>query len=113
MASRTDTQAGTTGQDAQRNGSLRRLIALLKRSADIFTSVKAPSRGGAIAFYTITSIAPVLLIVIAIAGLVFGDEAARGAVFGQFQSLLGPQGAELLQNIIQTHQSPVRARSRP
>lgn len=77
-----------------------RLLALLKHSAGIFMAAKAPSRGGAIAFYTITSIAPVLLIVIATAGLVFGDEAARGAVFGQFRGLLGTDGADLLEDII-------------
>jgi membrane protein len=82
------------------------LISLLKQSANIFMAVRAPSRGGAIAFYTITSLAPVLLIVIATAGLVFGDEAARGAVFAQFQGLLGSAGANILENVLVSASKP-------
>jgi membrane protein len=76
------------------------LFALVKEGANIFSATRSPSRGAAIAFYTITSVAPVLLIVIAVAGLVFGEEAASGAIFAQFQSLLGAQGADLLQRTI-------------
>ena len=97
MAARIET---AEPRDRSEQSAFGRLFALLKRSASIFTSVKAPSRGGAIAFYTITSIAPVLLIVIAVAGLAFGDEAARGAIFAQFRGLTGAEGAELLENII-------------
>jgi len=79
---------------------LARIFDLLKNAARIFLDKNAPSRGAAIAFYAVTSIAPVLLIVVAIAGAVFGEEAARGAIFGQFRDLLGAQGAEFLQNTI-------------
>jgi membrane protein len=65
-----------------------------------FSATNGASRGAAIAFYTVTSIAPVLLIVIAVAGLVFGKEAASGALFGQFRSLLGSEGADFLQKAI-------------
>jgi membrane protein len=47
-----------------------------------FIDDEALSRGAAIAFYAITSLAPVLLIVIAVAGLVFGQEAAQNAISG-------------------------------
>jgi membrane protein len=50
---------------------------LLKNTVASFFEDEALSRGAAIAFYTVTSLAPVLLIVIAIAGLVFGQEAAQ------------------------------------
>jgi membrane protein len=82
------------------------LISLLKQSANVFMAVKAPSRGGAIAFYTITSLAPVLLIVIATAGFVFGDDAARGAVFAQFDGLLGTAGADILENVLVSVSKP-------
>ena len=49
----------------------------------------AQSMGAALAFYTIFSIAPLLLIVIAIAGFVFGEEAARGEIYGQLEGMLG------------------------
>ena len=77
-----------------------RTLHLAKSSFGLWSKERASSRGAAIAFYTVTSIAPVLLLVVAIAGLVFGEQAARGAVFGQFNSLLGPKFAGALQNMI-------------
>jgi membrane protein len=76
------------------------VISLLRRGVDIFLAKNAPSRGAAIAFYAVTSIAPILLIVIAVAGAAFGEEAARGAIFAQFRSLIGPDGADLLERMI-------------
>ena len=60
------------------------------------------TRGAAIAYYTIFSIAPLLIIVIAIAGLVFGHDAAEGAIVGQLSGLIGKQSAEILQSMIQS-----------
>ena len=65
-----------------------------------FIDDEALSRGAAIAFYAITSLAPVLLIVIAVAGLVFGQEAAQNAISGQFSALMGKQAADLLESVI-------------
>ncbi len=65
-----------------------------------FINEGALSRGAAIAFYAVTSIGPVLLIVVAIAGLAFGQDAARGAIVSQLSGLMGQQSAELLQNVI-------------
>jgi membrane protein len=62
-----------------------------------FINDEALSRGAAIAFYTVTSIAPVLLIVIAIAGLAFGRDAAQNAITEQLSGLMGQQTAEVLQ----------------
>ena len=59
------------------------------------------SRGAAIAYYTLFSLAPILVIVIAIAGFVFGEDAARGALTGQIQGLIGQQGADFIQSMIQ------------
>jgi len=65
-----------------------------------FVDDEALSRGAAIAFYAITSLAPVLLIVIAIAGMVFGRDAAQDAISGQFSALMGKQAADVLQSVI-------------
>ena len=65
-----------------------------------FIDDEALSRGAAIAFYAVTSLAPVLLIVIAIAGLVFGRDAAQDAISGQFSELMGKQAADVLQSVI-------------
>jgi membrane protein len=56
--------------------------------------------GAAIAFYTVTSIAPVRLIVIAIAGLAFGEDAAENAIVAQLSDLMGPKTAEVLQSAV-------------
>ncbi len=73
---------------------------LLRETVLSFIADEALSRGAAIAFYTVTSIAPVLLIVIAIAGLVFGEDAAENAIVAQLSDLMGPQTAEMLQSAV-------------
>src|ERR1700726_3130372 len=70
---------------------------LLKDTILSFIDDEALSRGASIAFYIVTSIAPVLLIVIAIAGLAFGREAAQNAIIGQLSGLMGEQTAQVLQ----------------
>ena len=83
-----------------RRWRLSRVISLIRKGIEIFIAKNAPSRGAALAFYAVTSIAPILLIVIAVAGAAFGEDAARGAIFAEFRNLLGPDGADLLQRII-------------
>jgi membrane protein len=73
---------------------------LLKDAILSFIDDEALSRGAAIAFYTVTSIAPVLLIVIAIAGLAFGRDAAQNAIIAQLSGLMGQQTAEVLQSAV-------------
>lgn len=75
--------------------------ALAKTAVTGFINDNAISRSAAIAFYAATSLAPVLLIVIAIAGIVVGRDAAELAVAAQLAGLLGPQGAELLTSVVQ------------
>ncbi len=73
---------------------------MLKATALSFMEDEALTRGAAIAFYTVISIAPVLLIIIAIAGLVFGREAAQNAIIAQLSGLMGQQTAEVLQTAV-------------
>jgi membrane protein len=61
---------------------------------------RALSMGAAIAYYAVFSLAPVLLIVIALGGLVFGADAARGAVLAQFGDLIGTAGAQAVEKIL-------------
>jgi membrane protein len=65
-----------------------------------FIEDEALGRGAAIAFYAITSLAPVLLIAIAVAGLVFGRDAAQDALSGQFSALMGKEATDVLQSVI-------------
>ena len=75
-------------------------VKLVKDTVLAFIDDEALSRGAAIAFYAVTSIAPVLLIVIAIAGLAFGHDAAENAVKGQLSALMGEQTADVVQNAV-------------
>ena len=73
---------------------------MLKDTVVAFVNDEALSRGAAIAFYTVTSVAPVLLIVIAIAGFAFGRDAAQNAITAQLSGLMGQQTAEVLQTAV-------------
>lgn len=73
---------------------------LLRDSVEAFIADDALSRGAAISFYTATSIGPVLFIVVAIAGLAFGEDAARGAIASQLSGLMGRESADLVQTTV-------------
>jgi membrane protein len=60
------------------------------------------SRGASIAYFTIFSLAPILVVVIAIAGFVFGEDAARGVIFTKLQGMMGGDAAGLVQSMIQS-----------
>ena len=75
---------------------------LLKDTVFGFTGDEAMSRAASIAYFTIFSIAPLLLIVIAIAGLVFGRDAAQAAIMGQFSGLMGKGSGQALQSMLQS-----------
>jgi membrane protein len=78
---------------------------LIKETVTEYINDEALSRGAAIAYYTVTSIAPVLVIVVAIAGLAFGQEAAQGAIVNQLSGMMGQQSAEVLQSGIKSASS--------
>jgi len=63
---------------------------------------RAPSMGAAIAYYTVFSLAPVLILIIAIAGLVFGKQAAEGALFNQIAALVGQESAGAVQALLRS-----------
>jgi membrane protein len=67
---------------------------------------RASRTGAALAFYTVFSLAPVLTLSIAIAGFFFGEAAARGEIVGQIGDLVGPQGAQLVQSVLQNANRP-------
>src|SRR3954451_13357231 len=72
--------------------------SLLKEAVLGFINDEALSRGAAMAFFAVTSLAPIVLIVIAIAGLVFGREAAQNALVEQLRGIMGEQSAQLIQS---------------
>ncbi len=80
--------------------------ALTKQSIASWTEDYAPSMGAALSYYTLFSIAPLLIIVISVAGLFFGAEAVRGVIFAQLQALMGDQGAKAIQEMLTTASHP-------
>ena len=78
------------------------LWQLVRDSVSAWIDDFAPSMGAAISYYTVFSIAPLLLIVIAVAGLVLGREAASGQIFAQLQGLLGEDGATAIQGMVES-----------
>ena len=76
--------------------------ALVKDTVTGFIDDSALSRGASIAYYTLFSIAPVLLIIVAIAGLVFGRDASEGAIVGQLSGLMGDSTAKALEEMIKS-----------
>ena len=79
-----------------------RFWRLLTGTVDGYIDDDAFSRGAAIAYFTLFSLAPVLLLVIAVAGLVFGQDAAQGAVVDQLSGLMGRETAEAMQAMIRS-----------
>jgi membrane protein len=75
----------------------RALLSILKETYGDWSEDKASRLAAALAYYTAFSIAPLLLIAIAVAGLVFGREAAQGQIFSQLEGLLGADGASAIQ----------------
>lgn len=69
------------------------LLAICKKTAVAWVDDYAPGMGAAISYYSAFSIAPLLVIVIAIAGYMFGEDALRGALQGQIAGLVGRDGA--------------------
>lgn len=86
--------------------AIRAVTELFTAAAKNWVDDHAQSMGAALAFYTVFSVAPLLLIVIAVAGLVFGDEAARGGIYGQLQDLLGSTGALAVQGLLESARRP-------
>ena len=85
---------------------LRRLGTVLSKAVNAWIDDHAQSMGAALSYYTVFSLAPLLLIAISVAGLVFGRDAAQGAVVDQLQGLIGARGAEAIQDLLRNVSKP-------
>jgi membrane protein len=80
--------------------TLGQVTGVFKAAASEWMSHRAASKGAALAYYTLFSIAPILVLVIAIAGFFYGREAAQGQLLGQLKGLMGAKGAEAIQLVL-------------
>lgn len=81
---------------------------LIKTALVAWSDDYAQSMGAALAYYTMFSIAPLLLIVISMTGFVFGEEAVRGEIAGQLRNLMGEQGALAVQSLLKSVSQPAQ-----
>ncbi len=85
---------------------LRDIVGLLKQAAQGWLDDRANSMGAALSYYTVFSVAPLLLIVISLAGIFLGEEAARGAIVGQISGMVGETGAQAIETLVQNVAEP-------
>ncbi|MCD2516074.1 YihY/virulence factor BrkB family protein [Massilia sp. G4R7] len=78
----------------------RELVRVMRCAVTEWLEHRASSKGAALAFYTLFSMAPILVLVIAIAGFFYGPEAAQGQLINELRGLVGKQGAETIQAIL-------------
>ena len=86
--------------------SLKTWMTLVKSATSSWLDDYAPSMGAALSYYTVFSLAPLLLIVVSVAGLVFGEEAVRGELFAQLQGLMGADAAQAVQGLLASASKP-------
>jgi membrane protein len=82
------------------------VTAFLREVVQEWSKDNALTLGAALAYYTIFSMAPLLVLAIAVAGLVFGRAAAQGEIVAQIQGMLGASGAELVESMIERASEP-------
>jgi membrane protein len=87
-------------------GYARAVAQLLKEAATSWVEDNAPSMGAALSYYTLFSIAPLLLIAISVAGLVFGQDAAQGEIMEQLSGLMGRDSARTIEQMLQAANEP-------
>lgn len=90
--------------------TLGQIVRLVRAAAASWFDDYAPSMGAALSYYTLFSIAPLLLIVISVAGLVFGEDAARGEIFAQLDEFMGSEAAAAIQSLLQSVNKPAESR---
>src|SRR5690606_31055483 len=81
---------------------IQRFYCPAKESVQSWLDDYAPSMGAAIAFYTVFSLAPLVLIVISIAGFFWGEEAVRGELMRQIDGMVGQTGAQAIEGVVQS-----------
>jgi membrane protein len=88
--------------------NVKALWVLLRDASYAWLDDKAPTLGAALAYYMVFALAPLLIIIIAIAGIVFGQEAAEGQIMDQIQGLVGEKGATAIQAMLASARQPER-----
>ena len=83
-----------------------RVYRMLADSVHAWIDHRGTSKGAALAFYTLFSLAPILILAIAVAGYFFGTEAAQGEIKEQLRGLMGPNGAQAMEAVLAAARNP-------
>lgn len=83
--------------------------ALFKAAVKGWSNDYAPSMGAALSYYTLFSLAPMLIIVIAVAGMLFGQDAAQGEILAQLRGLIGEEGATAIEGLLKAVREPKKS----
>jgi membrane protein len=86
--------------------NMREAAGLGLRAVRAWSADYAPSMGAALSYYALFSLAPLLLIVIGLAGYLFGEQAARGEIYGEIAALVGPDGARAIEGLVAAARKP-------
>ena len=89
--------------------TLMELWVMVQHSVSAWIDDYAPSMGAALAYYTMFSIAPLLVIVIAVAGIMFGNEAAQGHVLAELRGIMGEEGALAVEGLLRSVSDPEKS----
>lgn len=79
---------------------LRQSFATVRRAAEIWLQSNAFALAGSLAFFTLFSVAPVVIVLVSIVGIFFGEQAAEGQIVGQLEQAIGSQAAEAVQSAV-------------
>ena len=79
---------------------------MIKAAVKAWLDDYAPSMGAALSYYTLFSLAPLLIIVIAVAGMVFGQQAAQGEIVAQLRGIMGAEGAVAVEGMLKAAREP-------
>jgi membrane protein len=82
---------------------------MIKATAKAWVDDYAPSMGAALSYYTLFSLAPLLIIVIAVAGMMFGQEAAQGQIVEQLSGIMGEEGAVAVEGMLKAAREPSKS----
>jgi len=85
---------------------MKRYLDLVKETWRQWNSHEAPRMGAALAFYSLLSLAPLVILVVGICALVFGTAGAQTQLLAQFRAMVGDEGARAIQSVLTSAQKP-------
>jgi len=100
LSNETQRAQDMNGAEKRKPGRLKRTFAILKEAGTNWWKDDAPQLGAALAYYSIFALGPLLLIAVVVAGVMFGEDAAKGEVMRYLRDYTGPLGAQAIESML-------------